>query len=1534
MADRRDPGDLLGGQGEQGTCVERGTFRLDWQRARRKIQDFKLAEPHAYVLELVQAAVAADATRIQIRMDADDMRLEFDGQPYSRAELDGLFDALFTEEPSRARLKQLALGAVTSLGLGPKFVTIASGDGRRAAELSMTSLDDVRLRALPEDEIFSGTRVHLREKLSWKVMAEAMWRPNPEEGLLRERCRFCPVPITLNGDDLRWPLVETSGVAQLAFEENSTRGEVVLPVRPGPRSELYICLRGVQIVRELLPGLDWLGQAGLRIRIDDPNLKRNASHTDVLRDEAFDLCLARARAAALSLLDGWVRAELLDDHAAEVNVGLAVLDQEEPSFEQRLALLRLAARALIWPEAPTKGGPAEAALLEVPDLVELPFEDEPAGPLRPLVMAFADSGVCHTGTRRFRIDREDRTYLAPVALGPKQLLEDLFGSDRLLDADDSLASLERRSFNRKARQASRRPPALPPGRYLVRRPLERKADPALRGEVGLSADPGDAAWLQLDLLIDGAPLETLRREASAFAGRAVIDCPSLHPNDEWDGVIQDAVFQACIQAVDETGPGMLEALSESYKVLPPAAGLVKLGWWHPKSEPAPPLASPAAAFGQARLFAVRRQVDWLLGQVGVIDREAATWLWSWPLFWTLTGKACSLDEIVAAPGAVGWVAEERFMPAPPFGPDALVLNLTGDQPDLLASALGERLVDRSEDLTKARARLTRKANRARKREHNLLKARLAAQRPDLPVDRYLARVDLPADLGDGQAGVPTAGQRSFVRVLIDDLPLYELDVDASRLPFCVQAVVEPDGMEADATFSKLRHKRDRRRLRQAVVDAVPQLVAALSDALGDPRSTGRAQQTEERIWEALAWEDLSPGDVPAETRALALVPTVGHGRLSLNALDERVDANQRLDWVAQPEGPVGDELLLACSREQAEAVGRVLGRQIRNRTRSYRRKLAAAKRRRGPRQAPALTDHVGRKVSLDHPDFRGELGFSPELLEAKPGSFPKARIMLMADGRKVNRVTTDLDHLPAVGVVDSTRFTVSDDWTRVKLDAVWKEAREVLKEAAAELVDEVLLELTLAGPRFTVALPVCQALQAFCGWVFRKTPPADAESLAPDERILADAQIWPMPGGRRVSLVDIAAHHARTKRIWVVTERQGFVSEQRIMLVDLNGLTRTALRAVFTTGIQDGTKVLRRESERQRRKMRRPLVMTVPAPGATLAWAPIVLPDGPGLSASGYCGLAPGTKAGVALEIGVDGHRLCQRHLSHVLQGVAVVDCEGLRVDAGFRLPTDQAQIDALETAVREASYAALEELIAAWQAGRVDPASRAPARECLLNAMVVTGGAVGEQAQRFERLTGLDLFEDLAGQPVSGRDVLAAAAQAPLRVVDPDSPAGLPADGGLVVRADPLGLDALQVLVAGRIERWDAAWRAELNWRNRDQPELVLAGLRERLGQALGRVGTRSDLADAALLGFGPPVGRDLITYLDGWNVNAGHPAFIAAQRLLGRERHTGGDPLLHLAAAIGPVMLSEAPPEVSLKLLVRLADQALDDAGAQPPG
>src|SRR5690606_20095120 len=113
-----------------GELDSRGQFTLDRAQARAKMQKFQLDDPRRYVLELVQAAVLRGATAVSFEIDADDMRMRCDGQPFTAAELAELWGSIFADGDDRPLrgLKQLALGLNAALGLNPKRIVVRSGD--------------------------------------------------------------------------------------------------------------------------------------------------------------------------------------------------------------------------------------------------------------------------------------------------------------------------------------------------------------------------------------------------------------------------------------------------------------------------------------------------------------------------------------------------------------------------------------------------------------------------------------------------------------------------------------------------------------------------------------------------------------------------------------------------------------------------------------------------------------------------------------------------------------------------------------------------------------------------------------------------------------------------------------------------------------------------------------------------------------------------------------------------------------------------------------------------------------------------------------------------------------------------------------------------------------------------------------------------------------------------------------------------------------------------------------------------------------
>ena len=186
-----------------GELDAQGGFTLDPQKAREKLRQFQLADPRSYVLLLVSAAVLSGATRVDFRIDADDLYVRFDGV-FTAADMDALYTSLFgsKDDPSARPRQELALALNAAMALEPAFARIESAD---------TSGVGVRSTIRPDlpDEIDTevqglgpGTVVHIKDRFRTRNIVRFVqrFRGRIDEAVyLRERCRFSSVPITLDG---------------------------------------------------------------------------------------------------------------------------------------------------------------------------------------------------------------------------------------------------------------------------------------------------------------------------------------------------------------------------------------------------------------------------------------------------------------------------------------------------------------------------------------------------------------------------------------------------------------------------------------------------------------------------------------------------------------------------------------------------------------------------------------------------------------------------------------------------------------------------------------------------------------------------------------------------------------------------------------------------------------------------------------------------------------------------------------------------------------------------------------------------------------------------------------------------------------------------------------------------------------------------------------------------------------------------------------------------------------------------------------
>ena len=200
--------------------LARGGFRLDRRRALEKMERFQLADPWAWVIELVAAAVAGGATAVTLESDADDLRVRWDGAMLTRAELDGLFDALFgTPRSPRERLLQhLAVGVLGALGREPRHVHVLRGPHAEAGEPSLRMIVDDPAETRAEDHPHPGvgTEVWVRLAVGLDVLGRVvtgLFTERPEARLVRRRAGWSPIPVLVNGRAVDPPIPERALVA-------------------------------------------------------------------------------------------------------------------------------------------------------------------------------------------------------------------------------------------------------------------------------------------------------------------------------------------------------------------------------------------------------------------------------------------------------------------------------------------------------------------------------------------------------------------------------------------------------------------------------------------------------------------------------------------------------------------------------------------------------------------------------------------------------------------------------------------------------------------------------------------------------------------------------------------------------------------------------------------------------------------------------------------------------------------------------------------------------------------------------------------------------------------------------------------------------------------------------------------------------------------------------------------------------------------------------------------------------------------------
>jgi hypothetical protein len=299
--------ELLRALRDGGTLEREGRFEVDAAKAREKLAQFQLEDPHLYVLEFVQAAHLLGASKILVTQDADELEVRFDGQVLEAEHLRGLWSMAMSrhQDPRLRALRHLAIGINASEGLRPAVLIVESGAGDAVQRLVMRAGQPEVVEQVSAPEGWLGTRVYVREAWRPGHMVE-FWRgvrgALEETQHVRRRCVRSEAHIEVGGQRVSVGKKPPDPARDhLWFKLGGDEGCVWLNERAGDQ-RAALSQHGVDVaIRENpLPGLPF----GWGVMVEGPRLSKDLSQSDFVRDEAWKTLMVHGLADALCALFG------------------------------------------------------------------------------------------------------------------------------------------------------------------------------------------------------------------------------------------------------------------------------------------------------------------------------------------------------------------------------------------------------------------------------------------------------------------------------------------------------------------------------------------------------------------------------------------------------------------------------------------------------------------------------------------------------------------------------------------------------------------------------------------------------------------------------------------------------------------------------------------------------------------------------------------------------------------------------------------------------------------------------------------------------------------------------------------------------------------------------------------------------------------------------------------------------------------------------------------------------------------------------
>jgi hypothetical protein len=299
MTDQANPGiagAVVARLASAGRSVDSGAITMDVEQARVRLREHRLADPHAWVLLLVEAASVAGSSSIQFQLGARRSSARFVGPALDADRYAQLFAAAFVDpdkydEAQRAGMRvlaKLAIAANAALALDCSAVII---------ECITTKGEQRRLTIAPDKPIQVEIGEEQREnEIRFMLESEGRdtERANAELALLSQRARWAKLKIDVDGTSINEtratalgpgtrmiigdPRAKYTGLARLGHG-----------TQPG---KLLLLTHGV--LAETLP----LPEAPTDfLALVDVDLRKDLAQSRVVRDAEFDQMMVAVRGA-------------------------------------------------------------------------------------------------------------------------------------------------------------------------------------------------------------------------------------------------------------------------------------------------------------------------------------------------------------------------------------------------------------------------------------------------------------------------------------------------------------------------------------------------------------------------------------------------------------------------------------------------------------------------------------------------------------------------------------------------------------------------------------------------------------------------------------------------------------------------------------------------------------------------------------------------------------------------------------------------------------------------------------------------------------------------------------------------------------------------------------------------------------------------------------------------------------------------------------------------------------------------------------